>query len=196
MKKIICTTIFMFSFVLLDAEDIVVTKDGNIIRGKILKYSEEELVIKIDGNNTLTFKKDNIKTVDFDNSSNSSSESSIIEGFGVFGITYGLPGGLNLTGGYYSKGFGTRFNMGIIIPEYFGIQALFEVPIYVNKNVFFSPAFAIGHISITSFGSGTYTGLGLDTHIYGFTTFLGISLPIISNGSVFLFDIGYKYAWN
>ena len=183
----------------MNAADIVVTKDGNIIRGKILKYSDEELVIIIDEVNTLTFKSSEIKSVDFDNTQNSNlnSKEKINHSFGVLGITLGVPGGVNITGGFYGKTFGTRFSLGAIPQEILAFQALIEYPIYAEKNVFFCPTIPFGYVSVSNIGSGAYTGFGFDSHIYGFTAFVGYGVSL-STGAAggFLFDIGYKYAWN
>lgn len=119
------------------------------------------------------------------------------EGLWILGASYGFPGGFNITGGYFGSKLGTRISFGITPNKGAGIQALVEFPNNSDIDVFFSPAFAIGYLNnLNYYGPNGYTGLGLDTHIYGFTTFLGISLPIISNGSDFLFDIGYSYAWD
>ena len=135
MNKLFIFTILLISTICLNAADIVVTKDGNIIRGKILKYSDEELVIIIDEVNTLTFKSSEIKSVDFDNTQNSNlnSKEKINHSFGVLGITLGVPGGVNITGGFYGKTFGTRFSLGAIPQEILAFQALIEYPIYAEK---------------------------------------------------------------
>lgn len=137
--KIVLLFVFLVSFTSLNAKDVVVTKDGNIFRGEILKYSDEELIIKVDESNTLTFKTTEIKSVDFDNSKNENDRPNRHKdkGFGVFGVTLGIPGGINLTGAYYSKSFGTRFSLGAIPQELFAVQALIQFPIFAEKNVFF-----------------------------------------------------------
>ena len=183
----------------MNASDIVVTKNGNIIRGEILKYSDEELIIKVDESNTLTFKTAEIKSVDFDNNKNQDDKSNRKKekGFGVLGVTFGIPGGINLTGGYYSENFGTRLNLGAAPGAIFAVQVLLQYPLYAERNVFFSPSIPIGYLSIDDFGSGTYSGFGIDMHIYGFTTFVGYGVGLETGVSgIFLFDIGYKYAWN
>lgn len=122
MPKLIIIILLLLSFTLLNSKDIVVTKDGNIYRGIIEKYSDKELKIRINENNLFTLNSSDILTVDFDNKIETQQQ---------------------------------------IQTDY--------------KN-----------------------GIGVDIQFYGVTAFLGYGRELDEkiHGNKFIFDFGYKYAWN
>lgn len=188
------TTLFLLFFILLSdlyAEDIVLLKNGSTLMGKIVSIDNENVIIERDGTN-LSLNSSIIESYSFGNVSNSFE-------FPTLGITIGSPGGINITSSYYSTYLSTRVSFGYVPESVAGAQLLVGYPIIGNRNAVISPSFVFGTSEFERSYSNdwTYIGLGVDVHIFGFTSFVGFGKDLeYINQKYFIFDIGYKYAWN
>lgn len=127
----------------------------------------------------------------------------------------GFPNAINLTTAYSSNYFHTRIS-GSILGRFSGIQGLIGYPIYGSEKALIAPSLFLGanegnqemHILTynqisnryyeTIDDTYSYYGIGVDIQFYGVTAFLGYGRELDEkiHGNKFIFDFGYKYAWN
>lgn len=202
MKFLLLLFLLLCGSIVLQAEDIVTLESGETITGVITSVNDSTIAIDR-GENTLTLQRKYVKSFSFDTKSRTKDIVS-------FGITYGLPGILNLTTAYSSDYFHTRIVAGFVPSDDFvaGIEGIVGFPIYGSEKALIAPSVFLGTIdgwkdyymngNILSFDDTySYYGFGIDVQIYGVTALIGYGLELDENihGNNLIFDIGYQFVW-
>lgn len=144
MPKLIIIILLLLSFTLLNSKDIVVTKDGNIYRGIIEKYSDKELKIRINENNLFTLNSSDILTVDFDNKIETQQQIQTDYKNGI-GVSLGYPGGYNVNFDFVVNELLIGISLGSNFDFLYSGELSLRYPLYQTKNIYIAPSFILGY---------------------------------------------------
>lgn len=210
--KIFIVLFLIISVFSLYAKDIVVTKDGNIYRGKIQKYDDKELVIEITEINIFRIPAEDILNVDFDNDMEFEEELTETKYTKGIGLSLFYPGGYNFNYDLFIKKIMVGFSFGTDFDFLYSGEFNLMYPFFIDKDFFIAPNLALGYqyydfdndlIIYNDYydgGSKLYLSAAVNISIYGVYINFGV-LPFRSNHifSNYLFQdpiylkLGYKY---
>ena len=163
---------------------------GKSYTGHIMKQTENDVTIRSKSGVEYTLQRKDILAI------RQGKESKDI--YGMFGVTFLLPGGYNILGGYQFQNFGVRAEVGCIPYGEGGYGAQANILLNLTKTKSFEANLSIAAgYSLMAGKDYTYAGPCIDMNAGGFFVELGLGFGSGSFSSPqFLFQLGYVGRFN
>ena len=168
--------------------------NGKILSGYISKMTDDEITLIINNDTEVDIEK----TIQRKDIIEMKQTRIYKDTYGMFGLSFGLPGGVNALWGYHFGKLGSRAELGFFPADelMIGVQANFSYNLYQNSIFETNVSVGTGYF-YNDRHDFVYIGPFYDMNLYGFFLELGLGIGSGSYSSPqFMAQIGYVYRFN
>ncbi len=154
----------------------VTLKSGQVVRGRIIRETSDSLFVERDNHEVSPISRDGVDFVTYREHRDAN--------FYEAGLTFGLPGGINLVGGYSFGALGFRVSGGYLGAIY-GVELAMPIALSSSDNI----CHYLAVIGSTTVRRSSVSG-DLNTTTETLNTFTGFGAAYQLNYSGFFFELG------